>query len=404
MIPNRVIEIRWARKVLLAIGWIWRRLLFRTTFIAISGSVGKSTCKELTGEVLASRYPTVRTVRNENHFRGVTRSLLRVRPWHRFAVIEIGLDRPGQMAAFARVVKPHVAVWVNVARTHSISFPDLATTAREKSKLVESLRPGGVAILNDDNPYIAAYQPPAGVRTIYYGSTERSAFRYREVRGHWPERLSMTVTGPDEERRIETRLLGEHWIPSILPALALGKLFGISLGEAGTAISRYAPLEMRLSPMVLPNGATLLRDEYNGSADTLGPALRVLEQARAQRKILLFTDVADSKEKPRRRLRDVGTTAARIADAAIFLGEHSAYAVRAAIAAGMPADQVWSFYDIAEAAQHLRAELRVGDLVLLRGRTCDHLARLPLSLTGEVKCWKNYCSKSMECGDCPELR
>ena len=94
MIPNSALSKVWVRKILLSIGWIWRRCMFRTTFIAVSGSVGKSTCKELIGEVLGSQFPTVRTLGNENHFRGVTRSLLRVLPWHKYAVIEIGLDGP----------------------------------------------------------------------------------------------------------------------------------------------------------------------------------------------------------------------------------------------------------------------------------------------------------------------
>ena len=124
---------------MLAIAGLWRRLTFRTTFIAITGSVGKTTCKEAIAEVLSSKYPTLRTRGGNNHFRGIARTLLRVRPWHKFAVVEVGLDRPGQMETFARAVRPDIAVWISVAKTHTMMFGTLETTAREKSLLVEAL-------------------------------------------------------------------------------------------------------------------------------------------------------------------------------------------------------------------------------------------------------------------------
>ena len=391
------------QRTLLLIGWIWRRCMFRTTFITVTGSVGKSSCKEVIGEVLGSRFPTVRTVGNENHFKGVTRSILRVRPWHKYAVIEIGLDGPGQMAAFAQVVRPDITVWVSVARTHTMNFRNLETTAQEKAELVESLRLGGIAVLNDDNPYIAVYQPPAHVRTIYYGSSERSTFRPTRIAGHWPERLSLCLASGDEEVRVRTRFVGQHWVSSILPALIVGKLCGIPLADAASAIAKYEPLAMRLSPVELPNGATILRDELNGSVDTLAAALRVMEGAKAARKMIVFTDVSDSSQKPRRRIRDMGTTAARIADAVMFLGDHCEHGAKAARDAGMRTDQVWSYYNIQDAALRLRAELRAGDLVLLRGRRRDHLARLYLAMVRDVTCWKNVCDKSLDCEDCSAL-
>ncbi|MEO8575276.1 MAG: Mur ligase family protein, partial [Gemmatimonadales bacterium] len=90
------------RRMLLSATWFWRRCMYRTTFIAVTGSVGKSTCKELIAAVLESRFPTVRTRGNRNFFRGVTRTVLSVRPWHKYAVVEVGLDGPGQMESFAR--------------------------------------------------------------------------------------------------------------------------------------------------------------------------------------------------------------------------------------------------------------------------------------------------------------
>ena len=390
---------------MLAIIWSWRRLMFRTTFIAISGSVGKSTCKEATGHVLASRFPTVRTRGGSNHFRGILRTVITVRPWHRYAVIEIGITAPGQMERFARALRPDIAVWVSVARTHTMNFKTLETTAREKARLVEGVRPGGLAILNDDNPWISAYVPPPSVRVIRYGNTERSAMSVSDVRSLWPERLAFTATPRGEKPvALSTRYVGVHWIGSLLPALVIAREAGMSMEDAAAALETCEPMERRLSPVTTANGATILRDELNGSVDSLSVALKVFEEAKAKRKMLVFTDVSDSSQKPRTRIRDVGKTAARIADAAIFLGEHGQHGARAAVLEGMSPDQVWSFINLEDGARQLKAELREGDLVLLRGRRNDHLARLYLSLLrDDVTCWRNLCPKSIDCEACASL-
>lgn len=378
--------------------------MFRTTFIAVTGSVGKTSCKDLIAEVLEVRYRVVRTRGSRNHYSGIARTIFAVRPWHRFAVIEVGLDRPGQMVSFARAIEPDIAVWVSVARTHTMNFRTLDVTAREKAKLVEGLRPGGLGVLNDDNAFIAGYVPPPGVRVIRYGASERSAMVPSELSSRWPERLSLNVRSDGEDAfRLHTRFVGEHWTGSILPALVVARECGVPLNEAAAAIEKYETVPRRMSPVILPNGATILRDENNGSVDTLAAALKVLEDATALRKILVMTDVSDSPEKPRRRVRDIGRAAARVADAAIFLGEHSEYGLKGAIAGGMREDQVWNFYNIEDAARHLRSELRNGDLVLLRGRQVDHTARMALSFTQNVTCWRNRCTKRVHCDECPQL-
>jgi UDP-N-acetylmuramoyl-tripeptide--D-alanyl-D-alanine ligase len=391
------------REVMLAVAWLWRRLMFRTTFIAITGSVGKTSCKEAIAEILSTRYPTLRTRGGNNHFRGVFRTILLVRPWHRYCVIEIGLDRPGQMEKFARAVKPDIAVWVSVARTHTMMFKTLENTAREKSLLVSALRPGGIAVLNDENPYISPFKPPEGVTTIYFGSTDRSSCKASNASSRWPEKLNFRAEVDGEVAEMKTQFLGVHWVNSILPALAIGKLAGVPLASAAEALSRYEPLSMRMAPVRLPNGATMIRDERNGSVDTMEAALKVFGDATAARKLLVLTDVSDSTQKPRQRLVRMGRRAAEVADAVMFVGEHCEHGVRGAIEAGMRPDQVWPFYNMQDAAEHLRRELREDDLVLLRGRRVDHMQRLYLNLVRDVRCWKNSCSKPIHCEVCWEL-
>lgn len=378
--------------------------MFRTTFIAVTGSLGKTSCKDAIAAVLGSRFSIVSSRGSANHFRGITKTVLRVRLWHRYAVVEVGIVSPGQMAKFARALRPDIAVWVSVANTHRMNFRSLETTAREKSILVEGVKPGGLAILNDDNPYIASYESPSSIRTLRYGTTARSDYKVIEAGGRWPERFSFTVAPEgDAPIRVTTRFVGAHWTGSVVPAVIIGREAGMSPTEVAGALATCEPMQRRMSPVELPGGVTILRDEVNGSADTLAAALKVLEEATAERKMIVFTDVSDSSQKPRNRVRDVGKIAARIAHSAMFLGEHSEYGARAAIAAGMPADQVWHFINLEAGARQLKASLRPGDLVLLRGRRVDHLARIYYSLIGDVTCWRNRCDLRIDCGGCPQL-
>jgi len=154
----------------------------------------------------------------------------------------------------------------------------------------------------------------------------------------------------------------------------------------------------------LPSGATIIRDEYNSAPPVLEAALSAFEAASAERRILVLGDVSDSGVRQRVRFRMLGQRAAALADVVVFAGtEHGNLGVNAAIAAGMPRDRARSFIRLQDAAAFLRTELRDGDLVLLKGRTTDHLSRLVFAQFGEIACWKTDCRLRCACDFCPEL-
>ena len=378
--------------------------MFRTTFIVITGSVGKTTAKDAIAKVLATKFPTAKTRDSLNHYYGLMQSILTVRPWHRYSVIEVGIERPGQMKWFALTTRPDIAVWVNVARLHTQSFRTLENITHEKSMLLESLRPGQVAVLNCDNSYISAYRPPEGVRTIRYGFDESFDWWASQVSSKWPDRLSFQVNGQNEKGLVNTRLVGKHWVPSVLPAIAIAREAGLSLEQAIEALADLEPMGQRLSAETTPQGATFLRDEFNASVDTMAVALEVLAEAEAKRKIIVFSGMSNSTQNDATRFRGVGKSAAQIADLAVFVGDRSKYAVKGAVYAGMDPDRARAFYDLESATEYLRSELREGDLVLLRGLLHDHMSRAYLGMLGEVNCWVATCPKKIACDVCPELK
>ncbi len=385
------------------VAFAWRRMLPRTTVIAITGSLGKTTTKELLADVLMSVAPTYRTYRNQNSSSLVTLNVLRIRRRHRYAVIEIAGASPGSLRRPARLVRPDVVIILNVLRTHRTSFENSEQYAKEKAVLLECLKPGGIAVLNQDDPFVSRMTPPEGARVYRFGSAPNLEQHVDNISAAWPHRLSFSFHVGDESRQIETKLVGAHWIPSAAAALTAATALGVDLDVAVAALNRTKPFPARLQPARVPSGAVILRDDYNASIDAIDTSLRVLEEATALRRMLVITDMSDFGKNRKQRLKYLGARSAEVADSAVFIGDLAEYGKRRAIEAGLAPDAVHAFATLREAADFLRGDLKSGDLVLLKGRTTDHATRIFFAQLGEVKCWKEYCGKRMLCDLCPQL-
>ena len=411
----REVCVLWVRQVLLRPGlaaskalwcllaFLWRRVLVRTTFVAVTGSVGKTTTKEILADILASHGSTFRSLGSQNSRLMVALNVLRVRPWHRFAVIEVSGDTPGWMWLSARIVKPKVAVILTVLRTHTQGFATLDQHAAEKAVLLEHLAPGGLAVLNGDDPRVARMADRARFAVYLTGTAPGFDFWASDVSSRWPERLTFRAHHGQESCEMRTQLLGVHWAPMLMAALAAAGHLGVSLADAARVLAHAAPYPARLDPIAFPNGVVMIRDDYSASIDTLELALRVLREARAERRVLVFTDVSDAGINRRARLRLLAAAVSPWAGLLVLIGVEHNYGRRKAIEAGMAPDSVHSFPSLKQAAEFLKTELRSGDLVLLKGRTTDHAARLFFAQFGTVACWREPCRKTMLCDSCWEL-
>lgn len=381
----------------------WRSLLSRTTVIAITGSVGKTTAKECLFAILAAHSPTTKTPANDNGRFGVPRTLLQTRSRHRFAVLEAGVDRPGQMIGCSLLVRPDVTLIVSVARAHSMKFDSVEQTAVEKAKLLRFARRRGVAVLNGDDPRVAAMAGAARGRVVLFGTSSDCHVRAESVTAAWPERLRFQVFAGEECAWMDTQLVGAHWLPSVLGAVATAWSCGVPLAAAADALRRVPPTVGRLQPASLPSGATMLRDDFNGMAHSAKAAFRVLAGARTARRVLVASDCTDMDTHVRHRLRFLARQAAEHTECAVFVGLKSEYAAKHAVRSGMRPEDVHHFVALEPAAEFLRHELRSGDLVLLKGRSSDHLTRLYFSQFGPVACWLPHCSKEILCDGCDQL-
>lgn len=385
----------------------WRRCLFRTTFIAVSGSVGKTSTKELLAHVLGRHGPTAKSLGNWNlmRFGGVEHAILSTRFGDRYAVIETATEKPGDLARASRLLAPDVVVMLEVKLCHSNTFRTLEGIAREKSELVRRLGKRGIAVLNLENPHIRAMTALTRARVVGFGSSPDCDVRLESASSSWPHRLSCTVQAPSGRHDVQTNFVGTHWASSVLATFAVAESLGVSPSRALEDIASMEPLWARMQPITLPgSGAVVLRDDWNGSIDTFEPMLELFRETQVPgRKIVVFSDYSDSMKTLRARAKHVARMAADVADAAVFVGSYAAKSAEAAVRRGMSPDAVRGFVSCAEAAAFLRGELREGDFVVVKGQGNHHLSRVYLGLLDDVRCNVVSCSKQILCDRCPEL-
>jgi len=216
--------------------------------------------------------------------------------------------------------------------------------------------------------------------------------------------LTFRVRCGDQSARIETNLLGEQFLPSVLAAVTTAMSCGVPLEQCAAAVKNVPPVLGRMSPMHLFNGACIIRDEFNANLPSLMAGLDFLARAQAERRIVVVGDVFDTGLSGRPRARDIGRRVAQAADMAVFLGKNGRLAVRSAVEAGMAEGSVWAYEDFRAAASFLKSELRSGDLVLSSGWEGRHVERMFLSQVGDIGCWIERCTVVRPCEMCSKLK
>ncbi len=390
--------------MLSALAFLWRRVMFRTTFIAITGSVGKTSATACLGSILSAYAPTNWQPGGENNRATLSHLVLRTRFRHRFTVIEVGTRAPGALRRAAWMIAPDIAVVLRVLKVHSNAFPTIDDMAAEKAQLLSRLGRRGRAVLNADDPRVLAMADGCRAQVRTFGVSLASFLVADQVSAVWPRRLTFRARCGDLIGQVETNFPGAHLLPSVLAALTTAILCGVSLEQAAVVIKTVQPVAGRMDPVLLPNGAWVIRDDFNSTFPTLIAALEFLAQAQASRRIIVLGDVLDSGLTVRPRARQLGQRVAEAADLVVFLSEEGRVSARSAVESGMAEASVHCYRDLREAADFLKSELRPGDLVLTHGWQGRHIERAVLAQLGELACWKERCQKVLPCDRCPELK
>ena len=334
--------------------------------VGVTGSVGKTTVKELTAAVLAQRFRTFKSRGNYNSDIGLPLTLLTMPLDTERAVLEMAMTRRGEIARLAEIARPHVGIVTNVEPVHLERLGSIEAIAAAKAELVEALPPDGVAILNGDNEWVRAMRDKAPCRVFTYGLSPDNDLWASDIVSYGLEGISFRFHYGDETVFARLPLLGRHSVHGALAAASVGLLEGQPWSEIIGAWRKLAQME-RLRIVVVPgvNGSTLIDDTYNASPPSVLAALNLLADLNG-RKVAVLGDMLELGEYERKGHELVGIRAAEVADLLVTVGPRAHLIADAARSAGMPPDRIIEVEDRQEAIARLREVLQPGDMVLVK--------------------------------------
>ena len=346
--------------------------------VGITGSVGKTTTKELTAAVLEVSYHVLKNEGNLNSEIGLPIVLLELTKRHNRAVLEMGMWAPGEIALLCEIAQPETGIVTNIGPSHLERMGSIEAIVDAKAELVEALPNDGEAILNADDELVAAMADRTSANVMTYGLSLRADVRAVDIESKGLSGVRFDILHGDERATVYSRLPGRAMVHNALAAAAAGIVHGIGLQDIAEALSE-AQIPMRLASHPGINGSTIIDDTYNASPASMRAALELLGEV-AGRKIAVLGDMRELGSAERDGHVEVGHYAAEVADIIYCVGELGRWIGDAAIQAGH--DDVHILRDKDEIAPALAPELEPGDVVLLKGSRALALETVRAELEG----------------------
>ena len=335
--------------------------------IGITGSVGKSTTKEVTAAVLEKRYRTLKNPGNLNNEIGLPLTLLHLDDNHQRAVLEMGFYVPGEIKFLCDIAKPKIGVITNIGTVHAERAGSQDVIARGKAELVESLpeKPHGFAILNFDDPLVRDMAQKTKAEVFFYGLDERADLWADQVNGLGLEGISFRLHYQNEVIHMKVPMIGRHSVHTVLRAAAVGLVEGLTWHEIVMGL-RSGHTQLRLVAVRAKSGALLLDDTYNASPQSTLAALNLLDELEGY-KVAVLGDMLELGQYEEIGHQMVGVRAAEVADHIVTVGERARIIASSAKKAHLPNLAVTELEDSEQAVELLKHQLTPNDIVLIKG-------------------------------------
>lgn len=353
----------------------WRRKL-NVRVIGITGSVGKSTTKEIAASVLKQRHRTLKNPGNLNNEIGLPMTLWRMSHGHDRAVLEMGFYVPGEIKFLCDIAQPAVGVVTNIGTVHAERAGSIEEIAQGKAELVEALPPApeGVAILNYDDPLVSAMADKTDARIFYYGLDPEADLWADRVQGLGLEGIRFRLHYQKETLHMRVPLIGRHSVHTALRAAAVGLVEGLTWQEIISGL-RTGHTQLRLVVVQAESGAMLLDDTYNASPQSMLAALNLLEEMDG-RKIAVLGDMLELGRYEEQGHEKVGIRAAEVVHSLVTVGKLARMIARAAVRAGLPEERVTVLEDSEAAILYLEDMLEEDDVVMVKGSHSMRMDRI----------------------------
>jgi UDP-N-acetylmuramoyl-tripeptide--D-alanyl-D-alanine ligase len=345
----------------------FRRRQVQIPVVAITGSNGKTTTRQMTAQVMAQRFKTLVTEGNLNNEIGLPLTLFRLTAEHRAAVLELGMNHPGEMDRLGAICRPTIGLITNVGPAHLKFLGSVQEVARAKGELLTHIDPKGYAVLNQDDDRVAALASRASCAVLFFGTSPHADVR--------AEYISETAGGikfdlilPRDRLAIELRTPGRFMVFNALAAAAAGYLAGVGSREIKAGLESFRPVKGRLNVITTANGIHIVDDTYNANPASMAAAIHTLTALkRSARGFIALGDMLELGDTAADLHRQVGSIAGSArADKLYAFGEYARDVLSGARQAGMTQSQLMTATK-EDIAADLRHELKPGDWLLVKG-------------------------------------
>ena len=355
----------------------WRRKL-DLRVVGITGSVGKSTTKEMIGEVLGTRYRTLKNLGNLNNEIGLPLTILKLGAGYERAVLEMGFYVPGEIQFLCDIAQPHIGVVTNVGTVHAERAGSQEAIAKGKSELIQALPADGVAILNFDDPWVRRMEEKSKARVFFYGLSPEADLWADEIEGLGLDGIRFRLHYKGETLHSRIPMIGRHSVHTALRAASVGLNDGLNWQEIFEGLS-HGHAQLRLVAVRSSSGALILDDTYNASPESMLAALNLLDEMEG-RKIAVLGDMLELGPYEKQGHEMVGMRSAQVVTTLLTLGARAHMIAAAARRAGMKPSQIFEFERSELIVDWLNKNLTSNDAVLVKGSHGLRMDRITAAL------------------------
>lgn len=357
---------------------------FSIPVVAVTGSVGKTTTKDMVAAVLSARYKVLKTEGNYNNDIGLPLTVLRLNHTHQICVLEMGMDHAGEIDYLSELAEPDVALITNIGDAHIENLGSREAIFAAKCEVFGHLKPDGLAVLNGDDPMLATLRGKLAQKTVFVGSGEGMDYTAADVDTGDGTHLSCSIRTPKAQFQADIPALGGHMIYPTLMAAAVAEHFGMAADEILQGIRAFLPTKMRMNVVRCPGDFIILDDAYNANPQSMRAAAAVLGDAHERRKVAVLGDMKELGANSQLFHRMVGGYFAQAGvDRLIAIGDLARCIADGAIEAGL--EQASWYPDFSQAEDALLREVRSGVTILVKASRAMEFERVVAFLKAQAE-------------------
>ena len=346
-----------------------RRRRYRIPVVALTGSNGKTTTKEMISACLETTFPILKTRENLNNLIGLPLTLLNLTEKERVVILEMGMNVPGEIRRLTEIAEPDVGLITNIQIVHLEGVGSLERVREEKGELFRRMRRDGTILVNQNDPHVIDLASEFSGQKITFGVEKSADVMAKEIRLRGAEGTSFNLILEGEEIEVSLPLLGRHFVPNALSAIAVASLFGVEVKKAKEALERFRPFPMRMEIIHLEGGKILINDAYNANPRSMELALETLAEIKGKgRAIAVLGDMLELGDFTEEAHRQIGEKVEELSiDLLLTIGEKAPLVVESAVRHGFEPKRTRVMESHSEAISILKEVAQEGDWILIKG-------------------------------------